>query len=339
MKILYIGSLTKGTALHRMWALQRLGHHVIPFNVDSYENVGSVISQKLMRRTLLGRRIRNLNHDLGVMATGSEFDLVWFDKAQTVWPETVKRVSERQITTIHYSSDLPSSVRGDPGWRLFRKAIPHYHNLVTPSKGHFDLYRSLGAQSVVRMPFSFEPTLHFANPKGTVPDDLIYDATFIGTPYEHRPEFLIRLATEFNLRIKVFGDLWERHLSARQMKLLKVEPGCYEERYRESIWNSKICLGFVTHAMQHESARRWSEITACGGFLLGERTREAEQWFKPGVEAEFFSDINECAKKINFYLQNPRQRQQIAQAGMQKTHKFRSNDAVMAEVLAATTKG
>jgi len=333
MNILYAASLGPGTALHRLRALERLGHQITPFDYRPFEESGNSLSRRLRRRLLVGPKVTRLNRELRVTVENGAFDLVWLDKAQWVHPGTVAALTAAGHRLVHYSSDLPSGVRGDPGWRLLRKAIRHYSAVIVPSRGHTDEYRALGARTIVRMPFGFEPTVHFLPPPSWSDANRSYDVTFIGTPYEDRPAFLLRLARAHGIRVKVFGDLWDRHLNAEEMRLLQVEPGVYETAYREAVWRSRICLGFVTHAMAHGSARRWSEITACGGFLLAERTTEATEWFEEDCEAALFGDESECVAKIRHYLAHPQERLAIAAAGARRTHQRRSNDQLMDEVL------
>ncbi|GAB6041428.1 CgeB family protein [Endothiovibrio diazotrophicus] len=337
MKILYAAALG-GTALHRMHALERAGHALTPFDFAPYQAAGGALLRRLRQRLLVGPTVARLNRDLSAAVRRGGGDLVWLDKGQMVHPDTVARLAAEGHRLVHYSSDLPSSVRGDPGWRLVRRAVRHYHAVVVPSRGHDAEYRALGARHILRMPFGFEPGVHRPPPAGWDAGECRYDVTFIGTPYEQRPAFLLRLVRDYGIRVKVFGDRWERHLGAEELRLLEVEPGVYGADYREAIWRSRILLGFVTHAMHHASARRWSEISACGGFLLAERTAEAGEWFEEGREAAFFGDERECAERIRHWLAHPAERRAVAAAGMRRTREERENDRLMAAAVEAAVR-
>jgi spore maturation protein CgeB len=63
---------------------------------------------------------------------------------------------------------------------------------------------------------------------------------------------------------------------------------------------------------------RTFEIPACKGFLLTERTSKHLEFYREGVEAEFFSSVEECAEKIRYYLENPEQRLAIAERGYRR---------------------
>ena len=64
MKILYASQLTEhDSSLYRIWALERLGHTVIPFNTLGYES-GNTLIRKIVYRTSAGPGVGRLNYDL-----------------------------------------------------------------------------------------------------------------------------------------------------------------------------------------------------------------------------------------------------------------------------------
>ncbi len=63
---------------------------------------------------------------------------------------------------------------------------------------------------------------------------------------------------------------------------------------------------------------RTFEIPAAGGFMLHEYSEEAADFFKEGIEAEFFRDAAECADKIKYYFKDDNLRNKIARAGYEK---------------------
>ncbi|MGB0720814.1 MAG: CgeB family protein [Gammaproteobacteria bacterium] len=338
MQILYAATLS-GTAAHRAHALTDLGHHVTAFDFTAYYDNGGRISRWITWRSLRGATIGRLNNDLLRMARNGRFDLAWFDKAQWVRPETIDQLHALGIACVHYSSDLPSGIRGEPGWRLFRAAANRYDAVVIPSAGHIPEYEALGVRRHLLMPFGYAPHIHFPPPPQWSDANRPYDVTFIGTPYEDRPRFLLDLARNHGVKVKLFGDRWERSLSASELRRLNHETGRYESEYRQAIWQSKICLGFVTHAMAHTNARRWTEIAACGGFLLAEHTPHAHQWFDAGREAAFFTDIGECADQITHYLNSPGEREAIARAGRSRVATSLSNTELMDRTLCRFLEG
>ncbi len=86
------------------------------------------------------------------------------------------------------------------------------------------------------------------------------------------------------------------------------------------------------------TATRWRtevfEITACGGFLLAERTAEHLACFREDEEAVFFSDFEECRAKIDRYLNDEPARARIAAAGQRRAwNSGYDNDSVLSGLL------
>ena len=64
MKILYAaGLLPKESSLYRLWALERLGHQVIPFNTFDYLPRNPLVS-RATHRLSAGPSVSRLNRDL-----------------------------------------------------------------------------------------------------------------------------------------------------------------------------------------------------------------------------------------------------------------------------------
>ena len=170
--------------------------------------------------------------------------------------------------------------------------------------------------------------------------------SFIGTPYDDRADFLTRL-WHAGAPVEISGS--------RPHWLAALPPDAFAstfrigeligDAYREAIWRSRINLAFVTHSNRDQVAQKAFEITACGGFLLAERTPGHQACFREDEEAVFFSGLDECRAKIDRYLNDEPARAAIAAAGQRRawTSGY-DNDSVLrrllgraAELLAART--
>lgn len=178
-------------------------------------------------------------------------------------------------------------------------------------------YKASGARDVIKIQTAYEPTIHFPPPAGWSDKDRDRGVSFIGTPYDDRPQFLTRLWKEFELPVVVSGGLvWKKALGPEATAALYRGHGeLFREEYREGIWKSKINLSFITHANQDEFVHKSFEIAACQGFLLAERSPGHLARFVEDEEAVFFSGIEECVAKIRRYLPNEEARERIAAAG------------------------
>src|ERR1700720_1860905 len=75
MKILYVAGLSpKESSLYRLWALERLGHQVVPFNTFDYLPRNPLV-RKVAHRLSAGPTVNRLNRDLLRIAEAEKPDL------------------------------------------------------------------------------------------------------------------------------------------------------------------------------------------------------------------------------------------------------------------------
>jgi spore maturation protein CgeB len=316
MKILYAAGMSpEESSLYRLWALERLGHQVIPFNTFDYQPRNRLV-RSATHRLSVGPSIDRLNRDLLRIAEADKPDLFWADKLLTMRSRTIDRLRAMGMATVSYMIDNPFGPRRDPGWRLYMKNIPHYDlHVVQRDKNILD-YISRGARDVIKIQTAYEPTLHFPPPPGWSDADRDRGVSFVGTPYDKRGKTLSRLWRE-GLPVVVSGSAphWARAMDPDAYKATFRTGEIFRDDYREAIWRSRINLSFLTHSNQDEFVHKSFEIAACGGFLLAERSAGHLQRFKEDEEAVFFSTFDELVEKIRRYLPDEAARQRIATAG------------------------
>ncbi len=317
MKILYAGTLTENdTALHRLWALERLGHTVVPLPVTGYE-AKTPLLRKILFRLSAGPGVDRLNADVLRVAERQRPDLFWADKMLWIRPSTLRKLRTMGIATVSYMIDNPFGPRRDPGWRLYMKDIPFYDLHVVQRDKNIADYKQRGARDVIKIQTAYEPTLNFPPPAGWSDKDCDREVSFIGTPYDDRAETLTRLWREDGFAVTVSGNerQWRRALDADAFAGIFRHGELYRDAYREGIWRSKINLSFLTHSNQDEFVHKSFEIAGCGGFLLAERSEGHLQRFVEGEEAVFFTGYEELVAKIRRYLPDEAARRRIAAAG------------------------
>lgn len=317
MKILYAAGLSQNdSSLYRLWALERLGHEVIPFNSYEYHPRNPLVRQIVLRYHR-GAAVSRLNRDLSAIAEREKPDVLWADKLLAMRPETLDYMRALGIATVSYMIDNPFGTRQDPGWRLYMKCIPHYDlHVVQRDKNILD-YSSRGARDVIKIQTAYEPTLHFPPSAGWGDKDRDREVSFIGTPYDDRATTLSNLMKLHDINVVISGNerQWRRALSPESFSRMYREGELYQQHYREAIWRSKINLSFLTHANQDEFVHKSFEIAGCGSFLLAERSEGHLQRFREDEEAVFFSTFDELVEKIHRYLPDEAGRQRIAAAG------------------------
>jgi hypothetical protein len=315
MKILYAAGLSPNdSSLYRLWALERLGHQVIPFNSYGYESRNPIV-RKIVFRVAAGPHVSKLNNDLLDLAETERPDILWVDKLLWMRPQTLDRLRALGIATVSYMIDNPFGTRQDPGWRLYMKSIPHYDLHVVQRDKNIEDYRARGARDVIKIQTAYEPTIHFPPPADWFDRSRNRDISFVGTPYDDRAETLTRLSQEFSVAISGNQRSWQRALTPEAFTRLYREGELYQQQYREAIWRSKINLSFITHSNQDEFVHKSFEIAGCGGFLLAERSAGHMSRFKEDEEAVFFTGYDELIAKIRRYLPDEEARSRVAAAG------------------------
>jgi spore maturation protein CgeB len=333
VKILYAAQLSENdSALYRMWALERLGHAVIPMNSYEYE-APSAFLRKVVHRAQIGPWVARLNRDVIAIAEREKPDVFWADKLLGLWPETLKKLRSMCVASVSYMIDNAFGPRRDPGWRLYMKCIPYFDLHVVQRDSNFHDYKSHGARDLIKVQTAYEPSVHFPPQPGWSDAQRVRGVSFIGTSYDDRPEFLTRLWRD-GVPVVISGDaMWRERLRPDAVKALYTGGALYGDAYREGIWRSKINLSFITHGNQDEFVHKSFEIAACGGFLMAERSVGHTERFIEDEEAVFFSGYDECLQKLRRYLPDESARAQIAAAGRARAVKDGyGNDAQMEKI-------
>jgi hypothetical protein len=336
MRILYVGDLAKtSSSLYRRWAMGRLGHEVSVFDTVPYLTSSNRLTRAWLFRTLIGPAVSRANRLLLQQAGDERPDIVWIDKSVLFTPRTIAALNALGCVTISYNQDNPFGLRGDPGWRLFRGALPHFQLHLVPRNSNLLEYRAAGARDVRMLRFSYEPTIHFPPPEGWSDTDRRHETIFIGSPYDRRAAFMLDLWRNHGIAVKLWGaSLWNKALPEQARQALLQGTELWTDDYRETIWRSRLCLSFVTHSNCDDVAHRSFEITACGGLLLAEDTPGHREHFVDGEEAVFFRSATDCADKIKALLADEKARRRIAAAGRRRAERDGyGNDARIARIL------
>ena len=166
LKILYVSGLSPhDSSQYRLWALERLGHTLLPLNAYGYEPNHPLL-RKVLHRMQAGPWVQRLNRDVLALADRERPDVFWADKLLPLQPATLRRLRARGVATVSYMIDNAFGPRRDPGWRLYMQCIPHFDLHVTQRDRNVLDYKARGARDVVKIQTAYEPTIHFPPPDG-----------------------------------------------------------------------------------------------------------------------------------------------------------------------------
>lgn len=341
MRILYGGILNLGsTTEHRMRALRRsVAEDVVEFNLDPYLATSNPLFGRMRERLLVWPGIAALNRMLVSQVETQTPDYVWLDKPVYVHPQTVRRLSESGARIISYMPDDPYGPRGDPVWRLFKAALPHYWAHVVTRDVTRREFIARGARRVIHVPFAFEPSIHFPAPPALPAAPQEFDVIFVGSPYDQRANWIMRLARESpGLRIGLFGPGWRKHAAALRTAGLECRPPVWNHAYRETVWRTRLALSFITRSNRDELSHKAVEIAACGVPVLVEPSPLHSRVFRHGQSAFFFAEPAQLSAVVREALAMSGELERVGRAGAAAVRAAElSNDQVLAGIFRRLT--
>lgn len=107
----------------------------------------------------------------------------------------------------------------------------------------------------------------------------------------------------------------------------------YEEDAPKVFQLSKINLNITLRSIETGVPQRIFDIMGAGGFVISNYQEELEELFIPDVEIVLFHNVTELVEKVNYYLQNEKERLRIAMNGYLKVKSQYTYDKKMEAIL------
>ncbi|MBI1329837.1 MAG: glycosyltransferase [Alphaproteobacteria bacterium] len=340
LRILYVGPVGGWAAgTYRVRALKDLGHEVRTLNVAPVYGAGGRLARAARLRYAAGSAVAQFNGELVSAAREFRPDLIWLEKAVFAWPQTIAGLRDTGAFVLHQNDDDPFKPAEYMRWRHILASLPLYDlNLVT-RRVSLNEYAQKGARDVRLFIPAYDHTVHFPSPDGWQEAGKSIDVSFVGHHMGKRPGFLAELYLRHGIATDIFGTEswnrgWPRAVLPKPARHLYKGGPLSNDAYRQTIWRSRITIGFVNEENREEYAARSFDTTACGGFLLVEDTPGHREHYKDGQEAVFFTSVADCAEKIRRYLPDAEARARIAEAGYRRaTSSGYGTDARVAEII------
>jgi spore maturation protein CgeB len=332
-RILYVCDARPGASSgYRIPSFRRLGQDLIVFDISRYEQ-RSIFLRAAAVRAPIWPFVHRINRDLLRAVREHKPDIVFFDKPVSFTRNTILEVKQAGALTVCRNGDNPFGPRKDPGWYQFLRVFRLFDLHCAVRRTDAVRFQEWGLKWIQTM-FTYEPSMQFPPPEDWSDTQRTRSVSFIGSPYEERPQFLRRLSGELHIPLVISGPRWRRFLSTRDFARLVSHGYLSDSAYREAIWQSRINLSFVTHSNEDDIAYKSVEIAACQGFLLAARSEGHQAIFEEDREAVFFSSLEECADKCRFYLDRPELREAIARRGRERAVRSGyDNDTQLARIL------
>ena len=321
-KILFIGDLnTYGRGYQRCRTLKEMGHDVVAFSHTKVSLPGCIESPSLLYRICWKLRISldvtRVNRRILDAIENFSFDVIWIEKGNMVWPWTLRKIRKYAAATklISCSEDDMYATHGHSLW--YRVGLRYYNMVFTTKMYNLEELKLFGAKQINLFLDSYDEKNH--KPVSLTPKErerFACDVGAIGAFEKERAESMLYLA-EHGIKVSVWGGNWEKMVNLHPNLQIKNEF-LFGENYSKAICATKINLNFLRKINRDEVTSRSVEIPACGGFMLGERTKRHLDFFEEGKEAEFFHSNEDMLQKVKYYLENPEEREKIARAGRER---------------------
>ncbi len=325
MKILLVGENFRGAVLESIYNnLIKLGVSAEMINTHDFFKVSFLnrVLNKLLRVPhYFGPGVKKINEIVLRRTLKGGFDFILFMKPILIYPETILEIKKySKIICLSMDKISYSKVNSD----YFYSSLPLFDLFLFNSSAD-DIKRAkneFGAKKTYFLPFTADSNCYHPVEIPSVDKKKFgVDIVFIGTyaKNEKRVEYMERLCQE-GYDVKMYGNNWNKlpwnSCLRRKNKIVSGNTPC--EKMAKVIGVSKIILAFMREQINEPIACRTFEIPLCGGFMLHQKTKEAEEFLLPDKEAVFFDSYEEMKNKIDFYLQHPKLRDKIAKAGHRK---------------------
>ena len=311
LRILFVGplweatSLGTSTCLSRLRAMRSLGLNVVSLDTADYLPSRPRLLRSVVRRTYMHPSVYRMNMRLRTLFQEAQYDIVWIEKGDWVYPWTLAWARRQRCAMVHYNTDDILG-RHEHLW-LHRLGIKYYDLYLTTNRHNVTEIRRSYSVNTVRVGMGYDAAVHrpLQAPKR---DER--DVVFIGT-WRPSTEHYIMALRNAGIDVQVWGHNWRK---ARNGALRTVKPLPHSE-YVSTIAQAKIALCTLSRWNRNESTGRSFEIPAIGTFMLAERTAEHEFIYGDGIGAALFSTPEELVEKARYYLTNPAEREAIAAGG------------------------
>ncbi|ADN09546.1 CgeB family protein [Sulfurimonas autotrophica] len=280
-------------------SFEELGHEVVMFCYDEFLDKTNIIHDKLIN-----------------FADEVKPDLIFFSLYQ----------DQFEIKTLDYLKSKYKTINwfGDDQWRFddfTYKYATHFTYCITTDKYSIPKYKAIGQNNVIYSQWAAINTHKIAKFDGYK-----YDVTFVGGFHPYRKWFIETLQKK-GIKVEAFGNGWSNGpLSAEEMNQLFISSkinlnignsNSFDVRYLLSYWKA-IPLLFRSKKNARQIKARNFEIPYFNGFQLSDYAPSIENYFDIGNELVCYSDVDEAALLIKYYLENDIEREEIKQESHEK---------------------
>jgi spore maturation protein CgeB len=315
MKILFSGHhnphfLTITEYLER--AIRLLGHELFIFEDRQHSIPGRVRE----RVDVLNRiDLRIINKQLLSLAEESTPDIAIVTGGHRISSETIKNLRDRGVKCILWTIDPPLN------FQPIIDAAPLYDYIFCQGTEAIDLLAGIGIRGAQWLPMACDPYYHHPVDCSEADKEKYgSDVVFVGSYYRDRAALLEKISA---LDVAIWGPGWDA--LDRESPLRRSVRGAHTtpDEWLKIYSASNIVLATHYHDPQgkfpvYQASPRVFEAMACGAFLICDDQRDVFSLFKEDRHLVKFFDSNDLHEKVEYFLDRPTERKQIAAEGRQE---------------------
>ena len=258
--------------------------------------------------------LARINRDLVKMAQKTRPDIFLEMGGHRILPETIKAIKRIGSTTALWTIDPPND------FHLIQKAAPQYDFVFCGGTEAMELLNGYNIKNIYWLPFACDPLYH--KPVAvSQPEEERYgsDVVFVGSFYPNRARIFEEIS---DMGLAVWGPGWDAVPSSSPLKrCIRRAEGVTPEEWLKIYASSKMTL--VVHRQKegvlcYQASPRVYEALACKKMLLSDAQPDVTALFNDGQDLAIFKTPGHLRELIQFYINNPAQRERIAKSGQEK---------------------
>lgn len=315
--------------------------------IDTFEKAGCHVSTLNLNQTArpwfektisyiprLGRKIAKnmLNRALITAVKTKNPSIVFIIKGSDIFATTAKKIKSilPATTIIHFYPDNPFCFWNSNSNTHVLEALPHIDLFLIWSKELIPILLSAGCPRVEYFPFAYDEKIYYSHITVSPDEHIAFssDIVFAGTWDQERERYLTHIAKYLpKIKLAIWGNKWQENLAKNSPLVSSIRGAAiYKENLLKAFASSKIVLNFIRIQNLQAHNMRTFEALAAGSFLLTQKTAEQSDLpFIEGSNIACFSDPEDLIKKIAFYVNQDRLRNEVALEGHKLVRNFTLN--------------
>jgi spore maturation protein CgeB len=228
-----------------------------------------------------------------------------------IFPATIYQIKAMGVKTVLWTIDAPRD------FAPIAQTAPAYDHVFCGGSEAMELLTGVvSAEKLHFLPFACDLKWMNIEPSSDERKQYECDIAFVGSYYPNR-QAIFEQISEYELGI--WGPGWNRaKLSPQLRRCVRNSVGITPLEWVKIYKSSKIMLAvhFCEEGIScHQVSPKVYEALSCRSFVLSDDQRDLRTIFQVGKHLEVFTSVQELKSKIDFHLEHPEMRQEIALCG------------------------